>query len=534
MAFDNLYTKGIAGGWRVTDASTLTQDRIIETDVVIIGSGAGGGTAAEILTLAGLKVLILEEGPLKTSDNFKDMDEGRAYRELYQEGAGRATSDGAIAILQGRAVGGTTVVNWTSSFRTPPATLKHWAEAHDVKGHSPDEMAPWFEKMEKRLHIAPWAMPANENNTVLKEGAAKLGWEWHVIPRNVSGCWNSGYCGLGCPANAKQSMLVSTLPSALGGGAELIHKLHVARLLTEGGKVSGLEGLALDANAKKPTGIKVSVKARHYILAAGAINSPALLLRSKTPDPHGRLGKHTCIHPVVLSMAHMPNPTNPFYGTPQSIASDHFQWKDGATGPIGYKLEVPPMYPGIASGIFGSFGHELKEDMARLPHTNAMLALMRDGFTEDSPGGEVRISDKGDPILDYDVSEALWNGARRAYLSMAEAQFAGGATEVRMAHLDSVWVKDWKVAQAQIEQLNYKKFRAALFTAHLMGGCAMSEDAKRGVVNSQGRHHQLENLSVLDGSVFPTSIGANPQLSIYGLVAQNATALASALGGKPV
>ena len=122
MAFDNIYTNGIASGWRVTDASTLTKDRIIETDVVIIGSGAGGGTAAEILTQAGLKVLILEEGPLKTSDDFKDMDEGRAYRELYQEGAGRATSDGAIAILQGRAVGGTTVINWTSSFRTPTET----------------------------------------------------------------------------------------------------------------------------------------------------------------------------------------------------------------------------------------------------------------------------------------------------------------------------------------------------------------------------------------------------------------------------
>ncbi|HEX5276665.1 MAG TPA: GMC family oxidoreductase [Fluviicoccus sp.] len=534
MAFDDIYTKGIAGGWKVTDASTLTQDSVIETDVVIIGSGAGGGTAAEILTQAGLKVLIIEEGPLKTSDSFKDMDEARAYRELYQEGAGRATSDGAIAVLQGRAVGGTTVVNWTASFRTPAETLKHWAEAHDVKGHSPEEMAPWFEKMEKRLNIAPWSMPANENNSVLREGAKKLGWEWHVIPRNVNGCWNSGYCGMGCPANAKQSMLVSTIPSALTGGAALMHKLHVAKLLMDGGKVTGLECRALDANARKQTGIKVSVKARHYVLAAGAINSPALLLRSKAPDPHERLGKRTCIHPVVLSMAHMPAPTNPFYGAPQSVASDYFQWKDGATGPIGYKLEVPPMYPAIASGIFGNFGNTLKEEMAQLPNTNAMLALMRDGFLDDSQGGTVRINDSGEAILDYDVSDSLWNGARRAYLSMAEAQFAGGATEVKMAHLDSTWVKSWKEAQDQINNLSYKKFRTALFTAHLMGGCMMSEDAKKGVVNSLGRHHQLANLTVMDGSLFPTSIGANPQLSIYGLVAQNATALAVELGGKPV
>ncbi len=142
MAFDDLYTKGIAGGWKVTDASTLTQDTVIETDVVIIGSGAGGGVTAEILTQAGLKVLLLEEGPLKTSDSFKDMDEARAFRELYQEGAGRATSDGAIAVLQGRSVGGTTTVNWTSSFRTPAPTLKHWADVHGVKGHSAEDMAP--------------------------------------------------------------------------------------------------------------------------------------------------------------------------------------------------------------------------------------------------------------------------------------------------------------------------------------------------------------------------------------------------------
>jgi choline dehydrogenase-like flavoprotein len=161
MAIDDIYTAGIASGWQVTDASTLTQNTTLEADVVIVGTGAGGGTAAEILTQAGLKVLMIEEGALKTSAHFKDMDESRAYRELYQEAAGRATSDGAIAILQGRSVGGTTVVNWTASFRTPDETLKHWATVHGVKGHSPEEMKPWFEKMEQRLNIAPWAMPPN-------------------------------------------------------------------------------------------------------------------------------------------------------------------------------------------------------------------------------------------------------------------------------------------------------------------------------------------------------------------------------------
>src|SRR5688572_9969460 len=175
MPVDDIYTKGIASGWKVSDASSFRENKVLEADVAIVGSGAGGATAAEILSAAGLKVLMLEEGPLKTAASFKDMDEARAYADLYQEAAGRTTSDGAIGVLQGRAVGGTTVVNYTSSFVTPPQTLKHWADVHEVKGHSVEEMAPWFKKMQDRLHISPWAMPPNPNNRVLSAAAEKLG-----------------------------------------------------------------------------------------------------------------------------------------------------------------------------------------------------------------------------------------------------------------------------------------------------------------------------------------------------------------------
>ena len=530
MAIDDIYTKGIAGGWRVRDASALPANISIEADVVIVGTGAGGGTSAEILSAAGLKVLMLEEGPLKTAASFKDMDEGRAYRELYQEAAGRTTSDGAISILQGRSVGGTTTVNWTSSFRTPAPTLKHWAEVHQVKGHSEQDMAPWFDKMEQRLGIAPWAGTPNANNGVLQRGCEKLGWEWHVIPRNVKSCWNSGYCGLGCPVNAKQSMLVSTIPEALKQGAELIHHLRVQKLTFDKDRVSGLVAEALDADCLKPTGVQVEVHAHHYILAGGAINTPALLLRSQAPDPHARVGQRTCIHPVNLSVAQFEQRIDPFYGAPQSIASDHFQWKDGATGAMGYKLEVPPMMPALSSSVFGTFGQTLKEDMAALPHSNAMLALLRDGFVAECQGGQVTVDEQtGAPVLHYELSPHVWDAVRRAYLSMAEAQFAAGARRVRPAHLDAAWYGSWDEARAAIAALPLKKFRTGLFTAHLMGGCAMSEEPKQGVVNSKGRHHQLANLSIFDGSVFPTSIGANPQLSIYGLTAQNATALTGEL-----
>lgn len=533
MSFPDIYTEGIASGWKVIDAATLTAPQMIEADVAIIGSGAGGGVAAEILSQAGLKVLLVEEGPLKTSADFKDMQEARAYRDLYQGGGpGKATSDGAITILQGRSVGGSTTVNWTSSFRTPEPTLNFWAAEREVSGHSVEQMKPWFDQMEQRLNVAPWATAPNANNSVLQRGCDKLGWEAHVIPRNVKGCWNSGYCGLGCPVNAKQSMLVSTIPEALKNGATLVHRLRVRELQHAGGKITAALGDALSAkDGTTPTGVAVTIRARHFIAAGGALNTPALLLRSRLPDPHALLGKRTLIHPVVLTTAVMPERIDAFYGAPQSIASDHFQWKDGASGPMGYKLEVPPIFPGIGSAVFNLYGRDLQQGMADFPHANAVLALLRDGFVPDSVGGSVRLGEDGNAVLDYDISDYVWDGVRRAWLSMAELQFAAGAKTVRVAHLDSAAYTSWAEAKQAIPGLALKKFRTTLFTAHLMGGCGMSDNAKRGVVDSQGTHHQIANLSLLDGSVFPTSIGANPQLSIYALTAQNATALAGRLRG---
>ena len=141
------FQTGLDGGWRVIDASTLVADQTFEADVAIVGSGAGGGTAADILSAAGLRVILIEEGPLATSSSF-DMREESAYPELYQESAARKTEDHAINILQGRCVGGGTTVNWTSSFRTPPSTLQHWQSHHAVKELGQADLAPWFERME--------------------------------------------------------------------------------------------------------------------------------------------------------------------------------------------------------------------------------------------------------------------------------------------------------------------------------------------------------------------------------------------------
>lgn len=527
---NDIIAQGLQNGWNVTDAAELEADRTMEADVVVIGTGAGGGTTAEILAEAGFKVIMVEEGRLYHQKHFT-MDEHWSYSRLYQEGMSRVTRDGGISILQGRCVGGSTTVNWTSSFRTPEQTLKHWQRRFGVKDCEPESLAPWFADREQRQNIATWQAEPNPNNAVLKEGCERLGWHWQAIPRNVKACWNLGYCGFGCPTNAKQGMLTTTVPGALNHGSELIHCLRAEKLVHAGGRVKQLEAVALDSEALSPTGVKVTLRARHFVVAASAIGSPALLLRSDVPDPDGQIGKRTFLHPVNATVAEMPDKVEPYYGAPQSIYSDQFVWRDGIAGAAGFKLEVPPLQPGMAAGVLSAHGEPMSVDMARFPYMNSVIALIRDGFHEDSPGGTVSLRDDGSPVLDYPIGDYLWRGFQEAYLRMAEIQFAAGAKWVKLVHMDSPTFLRWPEAKRQIAEIPMALHRTRLFTAHQMGGCAMGEDPSQAVVDSYGRHHHLDNLSVHDASVFPTSIGANPQLSIYALSARNASRLARSLKG---
>jgi len=515
---------------KVIDASALSDDVTLEADVAVVGTGAGGGFAAKILAASGLKVVMLEEGGYFTNRDFS-LRESDAFRDLYQENAARKTKDSAINILQGKAVGGATVVNWTTSFRTPANTLAHWRAHWGLEEYTPSKLAPWFQEVERRLDIAPWTGDPNENNDVVRRGAEKLGWHWGVIRRNVRRCQNLGYCGMGCPVNAKRSMLVTTVPAVLDLGGVLVYRARAERFLHRGGKVIGLEAMALDGEGRLPTGKRISVNARHFVLAGGAIGTPALLLRSKAPDPDDLLGKRTFLHPVNISVALMPELVEPFHGAPQSLYSDHFLWSDGAGGEIGYKLEVPPLFPQLSATVMKTHGLAHAELMARLPYMNACIALMRDGFHPESIGGTVTLHDDGSPIIDYPVSDAMWDGFRRAYLSLAEMQFAAGAEEVLPLHTEAKRYKSWAEAQAAIRALPMEILKVYLGSAHVMGGCPMGGDSRTSLLDTLGSYRHLDNLSVMDGSVFPTSVGANPQLSIYCVAMRNATALARRLNG---
>lgn len=530
MSITDRIARGLESGWKVTDGATLHRNQTHEADVVVIGTGAGGGTTAEILARSGLSVILVEEGRLYYQKDFR-MNELEAYASLYQEGMSRVTKDGAISILQGRCVGGSTTVNWTSSFRTPEPTLDWWVSRFGLDGLGPAAMKPWFDGREERHNIEPWEAAPNLNNDVLRQGCEKLGWSWQTIPRNVKGCWNLGYCGVGCPTNAKQGALTTTIPGALDNNAILFHGLRADRLIRNQDRIESLQASAMAADGITPSGVQVELRARHFVVAASAIGSPGLLLRSDIPDPHDRIGKRSFIHPVNATIAEMPETIDPYYGAPQSIYSDEFNFSSGTDGPAGFKIEATPLHPAMSAGVIPGHGEQQIRDLSRLPRMNSLLALMRDGFHPESTGGTVSLRDDGSPVLDYSVSDYLWKGMREAFYRMAEIQFAAGAKKVRLVHLDSSWFSSWPETRRAIDGLAMEPHRVRLFTAHQMGGCGMGKNPRESVVNGFGEHHHLTNLSVHDASIFPTSIGANPQLSVYALSARNSTRLAMKLRG---
>ena len=530
--FPDPVREGLQRGWKVLGGPHGALPERITCDVAIVGSGAGAGISAEVLTRAGLKVVLVEEGPLKSSSDFRQR-ESEAYPSLYQESASRKTADKAISILQGRCVGGSTTVNWTSSFRTPESTLGFWQQRFGLQEYTRAALAPYFEQAERRLHISPWLAPPNENNALLQRGAEKLGIPASVIARNVKGCWNLGSCGMGCPTNAKQSMLVTTIPAALDQGATLLVQTRAEQLVLAGGKGQALHCVAVLPNGAPTTPAQTTtIVATHFVLAGGAINSPAVLLRSKAPDPHGLLGTRTFLHPVVMSAAVLEQRVEGWAGAPQTVYTDHYLETQPIDGPIGFKLEAPPLHPVILATTLPGHGQAQADLLAKFPHTHVLLALLRDGFHEQAPGGRVRLRSDGSALLDYPLTDFVMQGARRALLAMAELQFASGAQEVLPVHEMARPYGSWRQAREAIQALPMKPMLTKVVSAHVMGGCAMAAGEAQGVVRGDGRHWQIENLSVHDGSVFPTSVGANPQLSIYGITNRMAQGLAQHLTGE--
>jgi choline dehydrogenase-like flavoprotein len=507
----------------VIDGSAAAADLQLSADVCVIGSGAGGAVVASVLAAAGVSVIVVEEGGYFSTADF-DMREAHTLPKLYQESMQRATADLAISVLQGRAVGGTTVVNWTTSFRTPEDVVDHWSKKHAVGGFRYADLVPHYEAIEARLSIHEVDESAmNRNNKKLYEGCKTMGFAAAPTRRNVYQCMQTGYCGTGCPINAKRSMLVTLVPDAIDAGAKLLFRCRVDRLETAAGQVSAARCTLLDASGYGVTGKSATVRAKRFVLAGGAINSPAVLLRSGL-NASGLVGTRTFFHPTIAVTGLYDEAIEAFYGAPQTAASHAFAHRGDD---VGFFMETAPGYPVLTATALSGFGATHRRMMETASHRTTHIALAIDGFHDDAPGGTVKLRASGAPLVEYPIPPRLWEAFRTAHKRLAEINFAAGAREVATLH-DPPIVLTGERDLPLLDAAPWEPCRVGVFSAHQMGGCRMGDDARSSIVRSEDlRHHTLENLYVIDGSVFPTSLGVNPQESIYGLARLMATRLAA-------
>lgn len=503
----------------ILTGADIKQDTTLECDVCIVGSGAGGAHVAERLASSGADVIVLEEGGFHRSEVF-DMTELNMNSLLYQEGGARATADQSIIVVQGRAVGGTTVVNWTTCFRTPERVFDHWAEHCGVEGPSYQAFAPHWERIEKRLNIHQMTLEqVNANNMVLYRGAKQLGWKADLLHRNVKNCAHTGYCGMGCPIDAKQSMLVTMLPDAARAGARVYANAWVERIEQDGRKVRQVVARMRDPGTDRPNGLTLTVKARRTVLSGGGINTPAMLLRSGI-NPNGRTGMRTFLHPALAGVGIHKERIEPFRGSPQYVHSDEFV--DRGTK-MGMLVEGAPVFPVGFAGFLPSFGEEKQRVMDKLAHLSMVGVLLHDGFDISDPdeGATVSLFDDGRPKVDYKWTPRLEEGLKHANRIAMQVQLAGGAEEVFSSH--PVYARSPDEIDRVLDTVKYGPNQVPVFSAHVMGGCAMGTDPAKSVIDSRSlRHHEFDDLFVIDGSAFPTSCTVNPQVSIYGLASWGA------------
>lgn len=511
---DNLFT-----------GDTLTQDTQVDCDICIVGSGAGGGILAAGLVAQGLDVVMLESGGWNTRESFT-LHERDAMSEMYQESAGRVTKDMAISILQGHTAGGGTAINWTSIFEIPDRIADHWWQRFGLEGLDSRSLHQHYVEVERILSIQEWPLEyANPNNRVLVDGCKALGWDVGPMRRNVKGCMNTGYCGLGCPVDAKQSGFVTVLPEAMRQGMRLYTNVHAHRYVVEAGRIVAVEGRVLRSRHAVADGPSVTVRAKVFVNSAGAINGPGLLLRSGL-DSGGRCGQRTFLHPVLASLAVFEDPIQPWTGAPQSCHSHRFH--DRGEDKVGYFLESAPLQPMLAAVSLKVMGDQHRQFMEQLGHTSALLALCIDGLVRGDDGGTVSLKSDGRPVLDYSFSPAMVEAFRHSQEQMVRVQFAGGAKEVRTTHPDPLVLK----SLADVPKINDLRFGAlehSVFTAHQMGGCAMGANRGQSIVNPDLRHWDVDNLFVVDGSVLPSSLGVNPSMSIYALAHRAREVVAAAV-----
>lgn len=500
----------------VTDGSTLNRDQVFVADVVVVGSGAGGATAAARLRDAGLDVLILEEGALHRTETFTT-DPGTMIRRLYRD-AGTTMIYGRPPILfaEGRCVGGSTVINGGMSWRPPERILQHWERVLGLDGLGAKALEPYFEEVERILHVeVNHEDTIGRNSHLFVEGASRLGWPVMRSPRSMDRCVGLNNCALGCPTGAKRSMLVTEIPRALTRGASLVTNARVDRVLFLGKRAVGVRGRLLGEDGRPRS--RFQAHAPLVVLAAGARHTPGILKRSWLRERMIGRGLHT--HPNAKVVGLFDERIDPWVGTHQAFHIHHFL-DEGVL--IGYAA-VPPGV--LAMGLPG-LGEAHASRMRQYNHMLTAATLV-----EDRNEGRVVLGPDRQPYLFFNLSLRDVETVHRGVALTAELLFASGAREVLLpfADLPSISSRD------ELERIHRREPVAStieLMTVHIMGTARMAVDARMGATDASGAIFGVDGLVLADASLLPSSIGVNPQEAIMALALHNADAWIDMMGER--
>jgi long-chain-alcohol oxidase len=502
----------------------------LEADVVVVGSGAGGGVVAARLARAGRSVLVVESGPNVAEGEMPTL-EAEAYRDLYLDRGTTSTTDLSMTILAGHVVGGGTTVNWTTSI-PPPQRIRHaWAREHGLDGFDDASTDDDLERLGAELDLRePTATPAKDR--LILDGARALGWEAALTRRNAGPCTVWGACAFGCARAAKRSGPRAHLAAAAAAGARILAEARVGRLSHGAGMVEGIEG-------RLRGGRPFRARAPRVVIAAGALRTPLLIERSGIPHP--ALGRNLRLHPVVAMAARLAEPVDMWLGPSQAARSLQFA-EPGAPSPDGigpehggFIIEAAGPHPGLAAGALPWAGRDASHELlGQMRGVATLIGILRDGAGE---GGRVRHAAGGRARINYRLDAAAASGGRRALVEMARLARAGGAVEAfSVATPAEHWAAGPDVTAFErflrrLAETDMGPNRVSLFSAHQMGTARAGTDAAthpcdpHGRVRLDGAGRLLRGCYVADASLFPTAVGVNPMLTVMLLAERTARAV---------
>jgi choline dehydrogenase-like flavoprotein len=491
---------------RVVSGADLDQDLTISVDACVIGTGAGGAPAAKELAEAGLSVAMLEEGDRYTADDYDAHPRDMSTR-LYRE-AGQIATVGVppIVLPLGKTVGGSSHVNSGTCFRTPPAVLEMWGDRFGLEELTPEELDPYFRRVERELNVVRTpASIAGRNAEVVKRGADRLGYSGGFIYRNVRGCVGSGVCNFGCPTSAKQHVGITYVPKAWDAGAVTYSGTRARRLLIDRGRVRAVE-------AKTTSGHRLTVRCEVVVLSAGTIHSPLFLQRQHLRDSSGQIGRNLSLHPATGVRALFDERIDMWQGVPQSYFIDEFADEgimlEGAAG--------TPDWVATALPYIGERHRLLVQSYPYLSQFGVMVSDSSRGWVKEI-AGRVHIR--------YDLNRADTLTFKRAIEVLCEIYWAAGAKRVfpPIAGLPELGPDDMAKLRAYALEADH----LPLMAFHPLGTCRMGVDPARSPVDPEGRLRGCEGLFVADGSIVPSSLGVNPQITIMALATRIAYAIAA-------